>query len=76
MEPEMAAFLKKISYSILIAVAWLGITSIAAIKGDNAFVEGDVRLGNVLFYCWFIISILLLVWIYRKLWKVETDNIS
>jgi hypothetical protein len=69
MEPEMVEFLKKVSKSILIAVVWLGITSIAAIKGDNAFIEGDVRLGNILFYCWFVVSIYILIRGYKKIWK-------
>jgi hypothetical protein len=74
MEPEMVEFLKKISKSILIAVVWLGITSIAAIKGDNAFIEGDIRLGNVLFYCWFIISVVLVIKLLKKVWKSDTGN--
>ncbi|HEX8331506.1 MAG TPA: hypothetical protein VF622_02720 [Segetibacter sp.] len=68
MEPEMVEFLKKISKSILIAVVWLGITSIAAIKGDNAFVEGDIRLGNVIFYIWFVISIVIAIKLFKKVW--------
>jgi hypothetical protein len=74
MEPEMLEFLKKISKSIFIAVAWLGVTSIAAIKGDNAFIEGEVRLGNVIFYIWFVISIVLVIWLYRKLWKPKESQ--
>jgi len=69
MEPEMVEFLRKVGFSILIAVVWLGITSIAAIKGDNAFVEGDIRPGNILFYIWFVISIILTIRLYQKLWK-------
>jgi hypothetical protein len=69
MEPEMLEFLKKISKSIFIAVAWLGVTSIAAIKGDNAFIEGDIRLGNVIFYIWVVISIVIIVKLYKKLWQ-------
>jgi hypothetical protein len=68
MEPEMVEFLRKVGYSILIAVIWLSITSIAAIKGDNAFIEGGMRLGNVLFYCWFVVSIVLLIKLYKKVW--------
>ena len=70
----MVEFLKKISKSILIAVVWLGITSIAAIKGDNAFIEGDIRLGNVLFYIWFVVSVLLLIRLYKKLWRSEDSQ--
>ena len=68
MEPEMVAFLKRVANSVFIAFAWLGITAVAAIKGDNAFIGDQLRLGNVLFYTWFIISVVLLIWIYKKMW--------
>lgn len=69
MEPEMVEFLRKVAFSILIAVVWLGITSIAAIKGDNAFVEGGIRPGNILFYICFVISIIIAIRLLKKLWK-------
>ena len=55
-------------------LAWLGIICITAIKGDNAFIEGDIRLGNVLFYVWFVVSTILLVMGIRKIWKDAIDN--
>lgn len=68
MEPEARAFLKKVANSLSIGFLWLAITVTAAIKGDNAFIEGKLRLGNVLFYIWFLISLLLLIWFYKKIW--------
>jgi hypothetical protein len=68
MDPEMAAFFRRIVNSVVIAFAWLAITATAAIKGDNAFIGDHVRPGNILFYAWLIISILCLIWIYRKMW--------
>lgn len=64
----MVAFLRRIGKSITIAFCWLAITATAAIKGDNAFIGEDIKLGNVLFYLWVIISIILLVIIFKKLW--------
>lgn len=68
MEPEMVAFLKRIGKSLTIAFCWLAITATAAIKGDNAFIGQHVTTGNVLFYLWLIISIIILVMIFKKLW--------
>ena len=68
MEPETLAFLKRVGYSIFIALAWLAINATAAIKGDNAFVGEHITLGNVLFYIWFIISLIILLSIYKKMW--------
>jgi hypothetical protein len=68
MEPEMVAFLKRIVNSIFIALAWLGINAFVAIKGDNAYVGDHITVANILCYAWFIISIFLLIWIYKKMW--------
>ena len=74
MEPEMVEFLKKISFSIFIVLAWLGIICIAAIKGDNAFIEGDIRLGNVLFYIWVVVSTVFLIIAIKKIWRGTVDS--
>ncbi len=68
MEPEMVAFLKRISLTILIALLWLAINATAAIKGDNAFIGEHITIGNVLFYVWFVISLVILLWIYKRMW--------
>lgn len=68
MEPEAAAFLKKVAKSLFIGFVWLAFNAIAAIKGDNAFIEGHLRLGNILFYIWFLISIVVLIVLYKKMW--------
>lgn len=69
MEPEVRAFLQKVGLSVFVALVWLSINSVAAIKNDNAFIQGPLRLANILFYIWFIISLVLLVYIYKKLWR-------
>jgi hypothetical protein len=68
MEPEIREFLKKVSYSIGVAFVWLAITCVAAIKGDNAFIKDHLTLGNILFYTWFAISVVLLAIALRKIW--------
>lgn len=68
MEPETLAFLKRVGYSIFIALVWLAINATAAIKGDNAFIGDHISLRNILFYVWFIISLVILLKIYKKLW--------
>lgn len=68
MEPEMVAFLRRVGKSVTIAFCWLAITATAAIKGDNAFIEGPFRLGNFLFYVWVLLSVLILIWLFKKIW--------
>ena len=69
MEPEASAFLRKVGKSLTIGFIWLALNAIFAIKGDNAFIEGPVRLGNILFYTWFVVSVVVMVIIFRKLWR-------
>lgn len=68
MEPEAAAFLRRVANTLAIGFIWLAVNATAAIKGDNAFIGNHITLGNILFYIWFIISIFILVIIYKKMW--------
>ena len=68
MEPEMVAFLKRIGLTIFIALVWLAINATAAIKGDNAFIGDHITVANILFYLWFVISLVILLWIYKRMW--------
>ena len=69
MEPEMVAFLKRISTSIFVGVLWMLINSTFGIMYDYAFVHDAISPGNIIFYIWFIASIPLLIWFYMRLWK-------
>lgn len=68
MEPEAAAFLRRVANSLAIGFIWLAVNAIAAIKGDNAFIGDHLTLGNILFYIWFVLSIVILVLLYKKIW--------
>ena len=68
MEQDARQFLKRIGRTLSIALVWLCINVTAAIVNDNAFIEGEVRLANVLFYIWLVVSTVILVRIYKKMW--------
>ncbi len=68
MEPEASAFLRRVGNSLAIGFVWLAVNATAAIKGDNAFIGDHLTIGNILFYIWFIISIYILIIIYKKMW--------
>ena len=69
MEPEAAAFLRRVGNSLAIGFIWLAVNATAAIKGDNAFIGDQITIGNILFYIWFVISIVILVVLYKKIWR-------
>ena len=73
MEPEVAAFLKRISTSIFVGILWMVINSTFGIMYDFAFVHDKITLGNILFYIWFIVSLPLLLWFYIRLWKKPAE---
>ena len=73
MEPEVAAFLKRISTSIFVGILWMVINSTFGIMYDFAFVHDKITLGNILFYIWFIVSLPLLLWFYIRLWKKPVE---
>ena len=73
MEPEALAFLKRVAKSILLALVWLAINAVAAIWGDNAFVNGALKLSNIVFYSWFVISVILLVYLLKKMWQQQEE---
>jgi hypothetical protein len=68
MEPEAAAFLRRVAKSIFIGFTWLAVNAIAAIKGDHAFIDDHITVGNIMFYIWFIISLGILIIFYKKIW--------
>ena len=73
MDPEVAAFLKRILTTIGIVVFWMGLNSTFGIMLGYAYVEDKWQLGNFIFYIWFVISIPLLIWYLWKLWKEQED---
>jgi len=69
MEQETRDFLAKIATSISVGLLWLLINSTIGIAYNFAFFEKQPRMGNYIFYGWFLISLLWLIYYYRKKWK-------
>jgi hypothetical protein len=68
-EPDIKDFLKKILATISMVLLWMLINSSVGIGMNYAFFEDKPRTGNYIFYCWFIISfVLVFIYIKRK-WK-------
>ena len=76
MEPEVAAFLKRILTTIGIVLFWMGVNSTAGIMFGYAFIEDKIKLGNILFYIWLVIASPLIFILLRKMWreKIEFDR--
>ena len=73
MDPEVAAFLKRILTTIGIVIFWMGMNSTFGIMLGYGYIEDKIEVGNVVFYIWFVISLPLMIWWLRKLWKEQKD---
>ncbi|HWB27030.1 MAG TPA: hypothetical protein VG738_16220 [Chitinophagaceae bacterium] len=69
MEPEVKEFLTRISLSLGIGILWLSINSTAGIMFDLAFIHDHITIGNIIFYIWFLSSIVIMIKLYIRLWK-------
>ena len=73
MEPEVAAFLKRILTTIGIVLFWMGMNSTFGIMMGYAYFEEKIQIGNILFYTWLVIGTPTTYWYLRKLWKEQED---
>lgn len=69
MEPEVRAYLIRILNTISIGLLWMISNSTPGIMYGYAFWDKQLKLGNIIFYGWFIISFIFLIWYLIKLWK-------
>jgi hypothetical protein len=69
MDPEVKKYFRKIMKSFSVGLLWLLVIATAGIY----FKLGEVRYGahwyNILFYSLFVLSFILLIRYYYKLWK-------
>jgi len=69
MEPEVREFLQRVLLSLFVGLAWLFINVTAGIFAGWLFFDDHPTKGNIIFYCWLLLSLAGLIWIYIRLWK-------
>jgi hypothetical protein len=69
MEPDIKAFLLLIVQTISMGIIWLLINMTAGIYFNLGFFEGAPSLWNILYYIFFLVSLVLLIMYLRKKWK-------
>ena len=69
MEPGVSKYLVRILNTISVGLLWLAINSTIGIMYDYAFIHDHFTTGNILFYCWFFISLTLFLWWIIRLWS-------
>ena len=69
MEPEAREFLIKIVKSLSIALLWMMTNMILGVFFDLGFVHSSITVFNIVFYVFFLSTLVALVWYLLKLWK-------
>jgi hypothetical protein len=73
MDPEVMAFLNRISRTIGFTLVWMGLNSTLGIMFGYAFVEADWQWFNYLYYVFLILSTGGYFYLLYKTWKDPID---
>jgi hypothetical protein len=73
MEPKVILYLKRIVKTISIALIWMIINTKLGINSNYAFVEGSIKTGNIVFYIWFMASLIAMLFYLYKVWKEDLN---
>jgi hypothetical protein len=73
LEPGVRTYLLRIVNTLSVGLLWLAINSTAGIMYDHAFVHEHISRGNIIFYCWFLISGTTFFWWIIRLWSKPID---
>ena len=68
-EPGVKEYLTRIINTLAVGLLWMAINTTAGIMYDYAFVHDHITTGNVLFYCWFVVSLTVFLWWVIRLWS-------
>jgi ABC-type glycerol-3-phosphate transport system permease component len=76
MDPQVLAFLNRITYSIGIALLWMVSNTTIGIMWGYAFMQDHWRWSNTLFYIYLLSSFCGLLYGLYQLWKtpIQFDN--
>jgi hypothetical protein len=69
MEPEARTLLKRVAQSLFLGLSWLFINMTIGIYFDLLPIYGRLRMGNIIFYCFFLITLFFLIRFLLRTWK-------
>lgn len=69
MEPEVKAFLLLIVQSISMSLLWMMVNMTAGVYFELAFFDSHISIWNILYYIFFLSTLVLLLIYLRKKWK-------
>jgi hypothetical protein len=69
MDPEVSRYFKKILSSFSVGLLWMLTVATLGFYFELALIDGKLHWYNILFYLFFIASLICLLYYYYKLWK-------
>ena len=69
MDNELRAFFLRVLYSMTATIVWMVINVWGGIYLGWLFFGDSLKTGNIIFYCFMVISFAGLIWYFVKLWK-------
>jgi len=69
MEPGVKQYLTRILNTMSLGLVWMIANSTLGIMYDYAFIHDRVSLGNILFYTWFVLSLVVFLWWVIRVWS-------
>jgi hypothetical protein len=69
MEPEAKKYLLKVLNSLSFGLLWLTLNVLGGLYWGYAIIEGKLSLSNLLFFAWFLLSLIALLYCYYRIWR-------
>jgi len=74
MEPEVRKYLFKVLNSLCYGLLWMALNVLSGLYWGYAIINGKLSVANVLFFAWFVLSLLLLLYLYYRIWSTRTTS--
>ena len=74
MEPEVRKYLFKVLNSLCYGLLWMALNVLSGLYWGYAIINGKLSVANVLFFAWFVLSLLVLLYLYYRIWSTRTTS--
>ena len=69
MEEEAREFLTKIAWSVFFGIFWMIVNMTLGVYFELLIPLGKISIGNIIYYIFFLLSLVLLIRFYVRTWK-------
>ncbi|MCK9403762.1 MAG: hypothetical protein M0Q26_10225 [Chitinophagaceae bacterium] len=73
MEPGVKQYLQRILNTISVWLVWMTVNSTLGIRYQFAYIDKGVTAGNIIFYSWLVLSLVVFVWWVIRVWSKPID---